>query len=449
MNILIVDDERNIGQTLKSILEDEGYRCVTAGSGRQGLDLLESFSPGVVLLDVQMEHMDGLETLKRMLAADPTLQIIMISGHSGISEAVQAIKLGAFDFLEKPLSLPHVKIAVSKAMQFRALSEDVRRLRSDHKEQYRMVGDSQLMQELREMIERVAATKAKVLIRGESGTGKELVAWAIHQKSRRSSRPFIKFNSAAIPSELVESELFGFEKGAFTGAVKSRKGKIEEADGGTLFLDEIGDMSLSAQAKILRVIQEGEFERVGSNATKKIDARIIAATHKNLEEMVQSGAFREDLFYRLDVVPVVVPPLRRHTEDIPLLLEHFSDTFTRELGVPRKLFLPATVRELSGWKFAGNIRELKNLVERIYILVEKREIAPEDLPVASVSKDDSDKAFWQETAPFIDKKRAFETRYLDAQLTMHNGNISQTAKAIGMHQSNLSRKLKELGITSD
>jgi len=449
LNILIVDDELNIAQTLKSILTDEGYECMAVYSGREALAAMEPFAPALALLDVKMDDMDGLETLQRLLEQDATLQVIMISGHSGISDAVKAMKLGAFDFLEKPLSLPLVKNAVRKALQYRAMSEDVRRLRSAAQAQYRMVGDSAPMKELRQTINRVAGTNAKVLIRGESGTGKELVAWAIHQQSPRASKPFVKFNSAAIPTELVESELFGYEKGAFTGAVKSRKGKIEEADGGSLFLDEIGDMSLAAQAKILRVIQEGEFERVGGNDTKKIDARIIAATHKNLEELVERGEFREDLFYRLNVVPVMVPPLRLHHEDIPELLEYFSDVFTRELCVPRKTFTPETLRELESWRFAGNIRELKNLVERIYILVEPREVRPIDLPVASVCRDESDNAFWRETAPFADKKRDFEWRYLQTQLAQFGGNISQTAKALGLHQSNLSRKLKELGINAE
>ncbi|MCD4650368.1 MAG: sigma-54 dependent transcriptional regulator [Candidatus Cloacimonetes bacterium] len=445
MNVLIIDDEINIRQTLRSILEDEGYDCETAANGKEGIKQLENFNADVILLDVQMDEMDGLTALEHILKADPTLQVIMISGHSGIGEAVRAIKTGAFDFLEKPLSLPKVKITVSKAAKFRQLSMENRRLKIDIEERYQLIGNSPPMQKLREMIRKVAPSNAKVLIRGESGTGKELVAWAIHQQSGRADKPFIRFNSAAIPAELVESELFGFEKGAFTGAVKGKKGKLEEADGGTLFLDEIGDMSLSAQSKILRVIQEGEFERVGSNKTHKIDARIIAATHKNLEEMVAENLFRDDLFYRLNVVPIHTPALRQHPEDMSQLVNHLSCMAIRDLNVTPKNFLPETICALKGRVFPGNVRELKNLIERIYILEEKEEIAPDDLPETTTRKSNSD-FFWQETLSFTEKKKDFEARYLEVQLELHGHNVSRTAEALSMHQSNLSRKLKELGI---
>src|SRR5690554_2937676 len=289
MRILIIDDEENICLSLTNILEDEGYDCYSHQDPRKGLEFVADELPEVVLLDVSMPNINGLEVLEQIKKIDPGIEVIMISGHSGIGEAVKAIKLGAYDFLEKPLSLPKVKISVKKALEFSNISREYERLRSSYSAQFNLIGNSQEITDLRKLIEKVAPSNAKVLIRGESGTGKELIAYAIHNQSQRRINPFIKFNSAAIPNELVESELFGFEKGAFTGAVRSKKGKLEEANKGTLFLDEIGDMSLSTQAKILRVIQEGEFERVGSNKKEKIDTRIIAATHKNLEEMVKTG----------------------------------------------------------------------------------------------------------------------------------------------------------------
>ena len=288
MKILIIDDEMNICITLKNILEDEGYNCSYALDARTGLKLVDTLLPDVILLDVRLEDMNGLEVLDRIVKINKEIIVIMISGHSGIQEAVKSIKLGAFDFLEKPLSLTNIKHTIKKAIEFKLISQDYQRLRQSVDERYKIIGDGKAIQDLREMIRKVAPSEAKILIRGESGTGKELVAYAIHNQSKRNNKPFVKFNSAAIPNELVESELFGFEKGAFTGAHRSKNGKIEQADRGTLFLDEIGDMNLNAQAKILRVIQEGEFERVGGNKTQKINTRIIAATHKNLEELVDS-----------------------------------------------------------------------------------------------------------------------------------------------------------------
>ncbi len=449
MNILIIDDEPNIRNTLCSIMRDEGYTCEVAENGIEGIARLDRFDPDVILLDVQMDGMDGLEALEKILHYDKTIEVIMISGHSGISEAVRAIKLGAFDFLEKPLSLPKVKLAVKKALEFGSINREYRRIKSNLEEGYRLVGESEGMLKLREIIRKVSGSNSKVLIQGESGTGKELVAYAVHSQSRRSDKPFIKFNSAAIPTELVESELFGYEKGAFTGAIKTKRGKLEEADGGTIFLDEIGDMSLSAQAKILRVMQEGEFERVGSTSTRKIDARIIAATHKDLNQMVKEGHFREDLFYRLNVVPVFCPPLRERSGDIPILIRHFSHFFAQELNIPEKEFDTKTVNELKTWRFPGNVRELRNLIERIYILVEDQTIMPEKLPVEGSEKADCDTNFWLETGAFNDKKKEFEVRYLKTQLTKFDNHVSNTAKALSLHQSNLSRKLKELDIFLD
>jgi two-component system nitrogen regulation response regulator NtrX len=442
MKILIIDDEMNICISLKSILEDEGYVCDFALNDKEGMQKVEFFEPDIVLLDVKLGAANGLDVLQSIFDFNASISVIMISGHSGIKEAVQAIKMGAFDFLEKPLSLTKVKVAVRNAYEYKAMAIDYRRLRENLDEQFQLIGESSAIQQLKDLIGKVARTDSKVLIRGESGTGKELVAYQIHHLSKRKDKPFVKFNSAAIPKELVESELFGYEKGAFTGAIKSKKGKIEQADGGTLFLDEIGDMDFGAQAKILRVIQEGEFERVGGNQTQKIDTRIVAATHKNLEEMVESGEFREDLFYRLNVIPIVSPPLRDHPEDIPRLINHFSQQFARDLKIPLKIFSQEAIQMLQSWEFKGNVRELKNCIERIYILSEEREVKKDIL--LSFSKKESMADFWNETMQYKDKKREFEIRYLTAQLRMNDWNLSKTADLLGLQVSNLSRKIKEL-----
>ena len=450
MNILIIDDEKNICITLQSILEDEKYGVKYKNTGTEGLQAFEDYEPDLVLLDVKLPDINGIDVLGKLKKSNPNIPVIMISGNSSISDAVKAIKLGAFDFLEKPLSLPKVKITVKKALEFYSLSEQVRQIQEQYEKDWAMIGESPVMQELVSIINRVAPSNAKILIRGESGTGKELIARLIHARSNRVKLPFIKFNSAAIPRELVESELFGHERGAFTGAVKSKKGKLELADGGTLFLDEIGDMDLAAQAKILRVIQEGEFERVGSNHTHRIDVRIIAATNKNLESMVENDLFREDLFYRLNVVPVVSPPLRNRKEDIPLIVEHFSLITAAEMKIKPKKFSPATMEYLKKPDYPGNVRELKNLLERIYLLCDSPILEPMDIESLmftsskAICKDDMD--FWNGTMPFNDKKKEFETKYLSTQLRLNGNNVSKTADALGMQQSNLSRKLHDLGI---
>ncbi len=444
MRILIVDDEMNICLTLNNILQDEGHICEYTIKSNKVMNLFESFNPDVVLLDVRLDGANGLDILQKMKDKNSQTTIIMISGHSGIKEAVRAIKLGAYDFLEKPLSLTKVKIIVNKAYEYKTLSRNYTNLKTTVDEQYQIVGESKPIKEMLLLIQKIASSDSKVLIRGESGTGKELVAYAVHNGSKRRDKPFIKFNSAAIPNELVESELFGHEKGAFTGAHKSKDGKIEQADGGTLFLDEIGDMSLNAQAKILRVIQEGEFERVGGNKTQKIDIRLIAATHKNLEELVEQGNFREDLYYRLNVIPIITPPLREHPSDIPLLIEHYSHFFSNDLKIPMKTFSPACINELQSWEFKGNVRELRNFIERIYILVDKEIIEPEDIAILTQKPQKTD--FWNQTLSYKDKKKEFEIKYLSTQLKLNNGNLTNTAKALNLQVSNLSRKIKELEI---
>lgn len=446
MKIFILDDEKNICISLKNILEDEGYNCAYSTSPEEAFKIFESNTPDLLLLDVQLKEANGLDILKKLKETYPELMIIMISGHSGIKEAVQAMKSGAFDFLEKPLNLTRVKLTVQNALSFSTLQEDYKILKESFNEQYRIIGNSKVLLETLQIVNKVSKTNSRVLIRGESGSGKELIAYAIHSQSQRARGPFVKFNSAAIPNDLVESELFGYEKGAFTGAVKSKKGKLELADKGTLFLDEIGDMNLSAQAKILRVLQEGEFERVGSNETIKIDTRIIAATHKNLEEMVENGSFREDLFYRLNVVPLICPPLRDRHDDIPLLIEYFCQKFAIELNLPLKQFNPSAIKALSMLEFKGNIRELRNLIERLYILIDANIITDQDLPQMDTKSLSSDTSFWNETKLFQDKKEEFELKYLSTQLELHEHNVSRTAIALGLQQSNLSRKLKDLNI---
>jgi two-component system nitrogen regulation response regulator NtrX len=447
MRILIIDDEMNICLTLQSILEDEGYNTQYAQNAQEGMQKFKSFAPEIVLLDVKLGETDGLELLEDIFQVEPQAKVIMISGHSGIKEAVEAIKKGAYDFLEKPLGLTKVKLAVKKAHEFSSMSRQYAELKSNIDQQYKLIGQSEVMQKLRQLICRVARSDSKVLICGESGTGKELVAYAVHHNSRRASNPFIKFNSAAIPQELVESELFGYEKGAFTGAKHSKPGKLEQADGGTLFLDEIADMNLSAQAKILRVIQTGEFERIGSNNTMKIDTRIIAATNKNLEAMVKKGEFREDLFYRLNVIPIQTPALREHPEDIPELIEHFSRYFAQELKRPYKHFTESAIQKFAAQQFKGNVRQLRNLIERIYILIDSTQITETELKNILDNTESAAADFWNETKDFKDKKREFETKYLTTQLKINEGSISKTAENLGMHISNLSRKLKELKIT--
>lgn len=437
----------NICLSLKNIMEDENYLCEYALTSRKGLEKVETFSPEIVLLDVRLDGANGIDVLKEIKEKYPEIIVIMISGHSGIKEAVQAMRLGAYDFLEKPLSLTKIRVIIKKALEYKNIKRDYKRLKDKFNEQYQIIGNSRPITEMLSLIRKVAGSDSKVLIRGESGTGKELVAYAVHHLSSRAQNPFVKFNSAAIPNELVESELFGFEKGAFTGAVTSKDGKMELADGGTLFLDEIGDMNLNAQAKILRVIQEGEFERIGSTKTQKIDVRIIAATHKNLEELVETGLFREDLYYRLNVIPIIAPPLRQHPEDIPLLIEHYSRFFAADLKLPIKTFLPQTINIMQCWQYKGNVRELRNFIERIYILVNKDKIEPDDLDFLEQEKSQSD--FWNETMNYKEKKKQFEARYLSTQYKLHHHNISQTAAALGLQVSNLSRKIKELAIKQE
>ncbi|MFQ6673367.1 MAG: sigma-54-dependent transcriptional regulator [Fidelibacterota bacterium] len=451
MKILVVDDEKNIRATLRDILQDEGHQVLSAGTGERALAVLSRDRADLVILDVKLPGMDGIEVFRQIKQAHPGPDVVMISGHSGIETAVEAVKMGAYDFLEKPLSMAKVLTAARNISEKRKLLTRLSQGESAEQLRYRLVGRSPEMETLHELIGKVAPTNSKVLLRGESGTGKELVAHAIHRQSSRKDEPFIRFNSAAIPKELVESELFGHEKGAFTGADQRKPGKLEMADGGTLFLDEIGDMDLSAQAKVLRLIQEGTFERVGGNETIGIDVRMIAATHQDLERLIKEGSFREDLYYRLNVVPITVPPLRERQGDVEVLTEYFLEQFALEFNIPRKNLTPGAMARLKEYPFPGNVRELRNLVERWHILTASQRITEDEVTPLVAGSPGGEKPAGAETplyrmGNFREARREFEIRYLTAQLEKYDWNISAVARQLGMHQPNLSRKLKELGI---
>ncbi len=449
MRIMIIDDEKNIRHTLQGILEDENYEVVTAASGEEGLELLQQEPCDLLFLDVKLPGIDGLEVLKRVQQQHTTTAVIMISGHSDIRTAVQAVRTGAVDFLEKPLTLSRISISARNISERLRLNRRNNQQVEDQQDRYRMIGESASFQELQTTLTRVSQTDTKVLIRGESGTGKELVAFAIHHRSPRHDHPFIRFNSAAIPNELVESELFGYEKGAFTGAGARKAGKIEAAQGGTLFLDEIGDMNLTAQAKVLRVLQEGVFERVGGNKPIEVDVRVLAATNKNLEEMIARGEFREDLFYRLNVFPLVVPPLRERREDIDALIRWYNGYFSREMQTTPLEFSPEASELMRQHPFPGNVRELRNLVERLFILAADGKVSTSLL--ASQLTGGVKPAIpnsLQSTMSYTEARRRFEVYYLELQLDKFDGNISRVARELGLQQPNLSRKLKELGIRS-
>src|SRR5215211_6674131 len=369
--VLIVDDERGIRETLRAVLEDEGFECEAVGSGEECLEAVGRRAFGCVLLDVWLPGLDGLETLARMREQGADAAVVMISGHATIETAVRATKLGAFDFVEKPLSIEKTVLVVRNALRQRGLERVNAALAEELSGEWAMVGESVAMRALRKQIALVAPTDGRVLIYGESGTGKELVARAIHFHSRRVSAPFIEVNSAAIPEELIESELFGHVKGAFTGATSAKKGKFELADGATLFLDEIADMSAKVQAKVLRVLEEQRFEPVGSGTSVRVDVRVLAATNKRLDVEIEQGSFRADLFYRLNVIPFELPPLRERLEDVPLLVEHFNQKFSTAYGKKPKRFEPEAMEALQSYSWPGNVRELRNTVERVVIMNSK------------------------------------------------------------------------------
>jgi len=382
--VLIIDDEEGILESLSGIFEDEGYNVLTSVSGEDALRILKEQNPDLILLDVWLQGIDGIQTLKEIKSLKPDIPVIMISGHGNIELAVKATRMGAYDFLEKPLSLERVLLAAQRALEKQTLEMEYKALKQDLIKKWRLIGNSQRMRQLREQIEMAAQSNSRVLILGESGSGKELVARMLHEKSKRAGKSFIEVNCAAIPQELIESELFGHEKGSFTGAFEKKKGKFELADEGTLFLDEVGDMSLSTQSKVLRVIETQEFQRVGGSRNINVDVRIITATNKDLIEEVKKGNFREDLLFRLNVIPIVIPPLREKKEDIPELVEYFLEYFASEYGQKSKKITPEGLKMLEAYDWPGNIRELRNVIERLVIMNPSNTITPKNLVIEQI-----------------------------------------------------------------
>jgi len=448
--ILVVDDEPGVRSALSGVLRDEGYQVDAVESGEACLDRLTRTAFDVVLLDVWLPGADGLSTLARIRERQLDVPVVMISGHGNIESAVRAIKLGAFDFIEKPLSLEKTMLVVRNALRQRRLEAENRALRARVDRHLQMVGESYAMRQLREQVAMAAPTNGRVLIYGDNGTGKELVARTIHALSRRRSGPFIEVNCAAIPEELIESELFGHVKGAFTGAVGDRRGKFEVADGGTIFLDEIGDMSLKTQAKVLRVLQEQVVEPVGGTSGVRVDVRVLAATNKELTSEIRAGRFREDLYFRLNVIPISVPPLRDRADDIPLLAEHFMAGFAREYGRRMKTLDASAVAALQQYPWPGNVRELRNVIERLMIMVPGDSIGARDLafldgPFAAVAVTGGTEEGGDEPTLQAARNR-FEREFILRTLAAQNGNISRTAELLGVERSNLYRKMRALGI---
>jgi two-component system nitrogen regulation response regulator NtrX len=443
-SVLVVDDEESIRRTLKGILQDEGYRVLLAQEGESALRILDDDPPDLVLLDIWMPGRDGMAVLEEIKRGWPQLPVILISGHGSIELAVRATKLGAHDFIEKPLSLDKVVLTVGNALKYSDLEQENRWLRERVHPRSEITGTSSAIQQLREQIRIIAPTSSWVLIRGENGTGKEVVARAIYRQSKRCNEGFVEVNCAAIPEELIESELFGHERGAFTGASQMRKGRFDLAHGGTLFLDEIGDMSLSTQAKILRILQERKFQRVGGSKTIQVDVRVIAATNKDLEDEIRAGRFREDLYHRINVIPVEVPPLRERLEDIPLLVEEFVEEFHTGQGYPRKVFHPQVIQALEAYPWPGNVREIKNMVERLLILSRTPTVLPGDLmpPIRSAEP----RGPSPESQSLKDAREAFEKEFIEQRLRECGGNVSRTAELIGLERSHLHKKIKELGV---
>ncbi|MBN1474304.1 MAG: sigma-54-dependent Fis family transcriptional regulator [Syntrophaceae bacterium] len=449
--ILIVDDEESICQSLKAILSDEGHNVLVATSGEDALKIMEEDMPRLILLDIWLPGIDGLQTLEKIKALYPNVIVIMMSGHGTIETAVKATKLGAFDFIEKPLSLDKVIIMVNNALNIIRLEEENVLLREKVSHQYELTGKSPQITELKEMISIVAPTNAWILIMGENGTGKELVARSIHHLSHRSHKPIVEVNCAAIPEELIESELFGHEKGSFTGATEKKRGKFDLAHEGTIFLDEVADMSLKAQAKILRILQEKKFERVGGNKVIDMDVRVLAATNKDLEQEMEEGRFRQDLYYRLHVIPLIVPPLRERKEDIKPLAERFLLDAAVKEGEKPKILTDEALAVLMEHDWPGNVRELKNIMERLVILTTSDEIVAKDIPSLSIrteyknitSKNGSI-ALDQISDSLKDAKLDFEKQFILKKLEENEGNITKTAEAIGLERSNLHKKLKSM-----
>ncbi len=452
-NILIIDDEDAIRAALSGILEDEGFAPLTAATGEEGLEMIESRRIDLVLLDIWLgDGIDGLEVLEKIMLLQK-LPVIMISGHGTVETAVQATKMGAYDFVEKPLSYDKIILSVTNGLRFAKLEQENSLLRAKTNSQPIITGKSKAIRAVREQISMVAPTDAWVLIRGEHGTGKELAAQSIHRESAAASQPMVELNCAAIPEELIESELFGHEKGSFTGATSKKQGKFDQADGGILFLDEIGDMSLTTQAKILRILQEQKFERVGGSTTISVNVRVLAATNKNLEEEIEAGTFRADLFWRLNVVPLTMPPLRDRLEDIPLLVESLMESNIAK-GLAKKEFTEEALRVMEQHNWPGNVRELRNFIERIVIMSQAAVIGEKEVALflggSSMGETDSAKAAESTSFELLfagdykNAKQLFEKEYLQRKLIENGNNISQTAKVVGLERSHLHKKLKAL-----
>jgi len=449
--VLVVDDEPGVREALKQLLEYEGYAVALAASGHEALDQYAETRPHLVLLDVKMAGMDGLSTLTKLREADPQALVVMISGHGSIATAVEATQRGAHDFLEKPLDSDRVLLTLRNALQQVGLEREVTALKAATEGQWEIVGRSPAIVALEERIERVAPTPARVMITGENGTGKELVARAIHRRSPRAVKPFVEVNCAAIPSELIESELFGHVKGSFTGAFADRTGKFEQADGGTLFLDEVGDMSPAAQAKVLRALEEGVVTPIGSARSVTVDVRVIAATNKRLEEEIAAGRFREDLLYRLNVVPIDVPPLRQRLEDVPLLVEHFLGRLAATQGIPARRFTPAALERLKAHAWPGNVRELRNTVERLLILSSGDAIGEGDVArlLGPAGGEETLGGALLASGTFEEFKQNAEKAFLAAKLREYDWNVSETARRLAMPRSNLYKKIERYGLARE
>lgn len=446
-HILIVDDEQGILNALTGVLEDEGYTVSTGETGADALKKIENDTPSAVLLDIWLPDMDGLEVLKKIKETHKDIPVIVMSGHGTIETAVKATKLGAYDYVEKPLSMDRVTLLIQHAVKLQHLELENVRLRRRIEGSDEIIGDSPPIRQLKEQLRIVGPSNSRVLITGENGTGKELVARSIHRASQRENRLFVAVNCAAIPETLIESELFGHEKGAFTGATSVQRGKFELADGGTLFLDEIGDMSLNTQAKVLRVLQEQEFQRVGGSKNLKVDVRLISATNKNLPSEIKKGTFREDLYYRINVITLNVPPLKERREDIPLLARHFLKEIIREQGLRKKVLTEEAAQLLKDYDWPGNVRELHNLMEREAIMVQRDRILPEDLSIIAKNNQQNVTQFFEGKFESLREARAhFERLYITERLKENGWNITKTADDMKIERTNLHKKMKMLCI---
>jgi two-component system nitrogen regulation response regulator NtrX len=447
MNILIVDDEKNIRRSMEMVLTGEGHGIFHAGSAEDVWTVLHKEVIQVVFLDVVLPTEDGLSVLKKLKEKYPEIEVVMISGNATLSMAVEATREGAYDFLEKPLQKDKILLTLNHIIEKRKLSSEFESLKREVFHEYEMIGESGALSEVKKLIGRVADSDTKVLITGESGTGKELVAWAIHHQSPRRDKPFVKMNCAAIPEDLTESELFGYEKGAFTGASQKKEGKFHQANDGTLFLDEIGDMSLKVQTKVLRVLQDNEFERVGGKTSVKVDVRVIAATNRNLSDMVNQGGFREDLFFRLNVIPIHLPALRVRNGDIPILINHFLKQFCQKNNRRMPVVATEAMHVFSNYDWPGNIRELKNVVERLVIMAEGIQIELNDIPdyilKPSIKLPKSEKGI----KTLKEFRQGLESEYIKHCLNISGGNVSRAAEMLGVERTNLHKKIKALGIT--